>query len=79
MGKITGASSDGTSVMVGKNSGVMEKLKIVSPHLNSVHCGAHRVNLVATDIFENNKMCNFINKTINETHNFYNFSAKRKD
>ena len=63
--------------MVGKNSGVMEKLKIVSPHLNSVHCGAHRVNLVATDIFENNKMCNFINKTINETHNFYNFSAKR--
>lgn len=47
LNKITGAASDGASTMIGKNSGVMQKLKIVSPHCISVHCAGHRVNLTA--------------------------------
>ncbi|CAI7814073.1 unnamed protein product [Closterium sp. NIES-54] len=40
--KVTGIATDGASVMVGKNNGVVARLRMRIPHLASTHCIAHR-------------------------------------
>ncbi|CAI7912729.1 unnamed protein product [Closterium sp. NIES-53] len=47
--KISGISTDGASVMTGKNNGVVERLRMRIPHLASIHCIAHREALAARD------------------------------
>ncbi|XP_077990911.1 zinc finger protein 862-like [Glandiceps talaboti] len=43
--KMTGLSTDGANVMVGKNNGVMTKLKLHSTNLLNVHCICHKLAL----------------------------------
>ena len=43
--KIVGLGSDGANVMMGKNGGVVKKLKDIQPCLIGVHCFAHRLEL----------------------------------
>ena len=45
----TGFSSVGASVMVGKRTGVVTRLKQVNPVLLKVHCICHRLALSCTD------------------------------
>ncbi|CAI7916321.1 unnamed protein product [Closterium sp. NIES-54] len=40
--KVTGIATDGASVMVGKNNGVVARLRMRIPHLASTHSIAHR-------------------------------------
>ncbi|CAI7928398.1 unnamed protein product, partial [Closterium sp. NIES-54] len=40
--KISAISTDGASVMTGKNNGVVARLRMRIPHLASTHCVAHR-------------------------------------
>ncbi|CAI7877564.1 unnamed protein product [Closterium sp. NIES-53] len=47
--KISGISTDGASVMTGKNNGVVVRLRMRIPHLASIHCIAHREALAARD------------------------------
>ncbi|CAI7783558.1 unnamed protein product [Closterium sp. NIES-53] len=47
--KISGISTDGASVMTGKNNGVVARLRMRIPHLASIHCIAHREALAARD------------------------------
>lgn len=39
--KIVGFRSDGASVMIGKNAGVVSKIKAKQPCIQAVHCYAH--------------------------------------
>ncbi|CAI7841556.1 unnamed protein product [Closterium sp. NIES-53] len=47
--KISAISTDGASVMTGKNNGVVARLRMRIPHLASTHCVAHREALGASD------------------------------
>lgn len=52
--KMVGFASDGASVMVGVNDGLVAKLRQEIPHpVVGVHCIAHRENLVVKDACEN--------------------------
>ena len=55
--RLTGFTSDGASVMVGKKSGVAARLKQVNPALLNVHCICHRLALACTD---SNESLNYI-------------------
>ena len=56
--------SDGTSVMLGKKSGVLALLK-EQPSLIGVHCSAHRLELCYKDAMKKVPMAE---KSINITH-----------
>lgn len=43
--KVIGFGSDGAAVMTGSKTGVATRFKEKSPHLISIHCMAHRLNL----------------------------------
>ena len=43
--KLVGFGSDGANVMMGKNNGVVAKLKTMQPSLQGVHCSSHRLEL----------------------------------
>ncbi|CAI7853363.1 unnamed protein product [Closterium sp. NIES-53] len=47
--KISAISTDGASVMIGKNNGVVARLRMRIPHLASTQCVAHREALAASD------------------------------
>ena len=47
--KTVGMSTDGASVMTGIRNGVVTKIKADVPHLISVHCIAHRLELGIKD------------------------------
>ncbi|CAI7789861.1 unnamed protein product [Closterium sp. NIES-54] len=49
LARIFGMSTDGASVMMGKNNGVVARLRLRIPHLVSSHCIAHREALAAKD------------------------------
>ena len=42
-------TSDGTSVMLGRNNSVVAQLKHEIPHLVQQHCRAHREDLAISD------------------------------
>ena len=44
---LAGFGSDGASVMTGKHSGVVARIKTKQPILTSIHCIAHRLALAA--------------------------------
>lgn len=51
--KIQSIATDGASVMVGQENGVVKRLKdhLKRPHLIAMHCLSHRLNLGAKDIW----------------------------
>ena len=51
--KLVGFGSDGASVMVGKNNGVLALLRQLQPAVQGVHCVAHRMELAYQDAMRN--------------------------
>ncbi|XP_076083706.1 zinc finger protein 862-like [Mytilus galloprovincialis] len=49
MSKLSGISTDGASVMVGKKGGLVKKLKDDNPALVAIHCICHRLALACID------------------------------
>ena len=47
--KVTGFSSDGASVMLGKNYGVAARLRDHNPKLINIHCVSHELALACSD------------------------------
>ena len=45
-----GITTDGASVLIGQHNGVVEKLREKYPHIVSIHCAAHRLNLVVGSV-----------------------------
>ena len=48
MASMRGIGTDGAATMIGCRSGVVTRLKSIIPSAVSVHCAAHRLNLVST-------------------------------
>lgn len=75
---LIGFGSDGASVMTGKRQGVATRFKEKYPHLISIHCMAHRFNLVTSQA---SKDIPFIKddfeKTFKDLYYFFNKSANR--
>ena len=47
--RVTGFSSDGTSVMLGKNNGVAARLRDHNPKFINIHCVCHKLALACSD------------------------------
>ena len=47
--KVTGFSSDGASVILGKNNGVAARLRDHNPKLINIHCVCHKLALACSD------------------------------
>ena len=47
--RVTGFSSDGASVMLGKNNGVAARLHDHNPELINIHCVCHKLALACSD------------------------------
>ncbi|CAI7845148.1 unnamed protein product, partial [Closterium sp. NIES-53] len=62
--KIVGISTDGASVMTGKENGLVARLREHVPHLFSCHCIAHREALAVKDAAESNEDLGMVDKVV---------------
>ena len=74
---LTGFTSDGASVMVGKRSGVAARLKQVNPVLINVHCICHRLALACTDSNESLSYIKNIENWLRQLWQFFENSPRR--
>ena len=76
--RLVGFASDGASVMTGKRDGVAVQLaKQLNPHLISVHCSAHRTELVCKDSADDNNTVTIYLGLLKKMFAFYNKSSLR--
>lgn len=79
MHKLVGFGSDGASVMTGKDSGVVDRLRrSPSPHLVAVHCLAHRLSLACTDAAGDVRYVSDFKSNINKLYSHFSVSANRQ-
>ena len=71
LSKLAGFSSDGAPVMMGRVSGVAARLKNLRPNLISVHCAAHRLELVFKDAIKNNLFLTKVSTLLLNIYLFY--------
>ncbi|CAI7878335.1 unnamed protein product [Closterium sp. NIES-53] len=62
--KIVGISTNGASVMTGKENGLVARLREHVPHLFSCHCIAHREALAVKDAAESNEDLGMVDKVV---------------
>ncbi|CAI7736957.1 unnamed protein product [Closterium sp. NIES-53] len=62
--KIVGISTDGASVMTGKENGLVARLREHVPHLFSCHCIAQREALAVKDAAESNEDLGMVDKVV---------------
>ncbi|CAI7803344.1 unnamed protein product, partial [Closterium sp. NIES-53] len=62
--KIVGISTDGASVMTGKENGLVAHLRKHVPHLFSCHCIAHHEALAVKDAAESNEDLGMVDKVV---------------
>ena len=75
--KIVSFVSDGASVMTGKKQGMATRLKKAFPKLISVHCSAHRIELVFGNSMEEYDSFQKIEAEANILYSFFSRSHKR--
>ena len=75
--KLAGASSDGASVMLGEENGVMVRLKAKVPGLIVTHCAAHRVASAACDAANAEPWFRKFDKSLNQVYTFFSHSSAR--
>ncbi|XP_011409071.1 PREDICTED: zinc finger protein 862-like, partial [Amphimedon queenslandica] len=73
--KLIGAASDGASVMVGRDNGVIVQLKIKVPGLIATHCSAHRLALAASDAAHTTPWFARFERILNQVYSFFSRSA----
>lgn len=72
------ANFDGAAVMMGCNSGVSTQLKDTVPHLVSVHCVAHKLELSVLDAVKTEDYLKKFENTVKQIFKFYYRSPKRR-
>lgn len=77
---LVGFASDGEPTMSGQNNGLIALIRKDSKnHIFSIHCMAHRLELIIKHALETNKYFEKFEQIINELFQFYNNNAlKRK-
>lgn len=78
LSKITGFGSDGASVMVGCRTGVANRLTSLNPEMISVHCGAHRLALAASQAASSVPYMKKFNGYLNTLFYFFKNSLLRE-
>lgn len=73
---LVGFGSDGASVNLGSKGGVAALLKNEVPHLISVHCIAHRLELAANNAIKSQKIMRDIQDVLTNTYKQYHYSPK---
>ncbi|XP_063730111.1 E3 SUMO-protein ligase KIAA1586-like [Eleginops maclovinus] len=69
-------ATDGASVLTGKNSGVIARLKQDFPKIQSIHCLCHRLELAVHDSLKLVAGCNHFEIFVSKLYSLYNQSAK---
>jgi len=68
---LTGGSSDGASVMVGRHGGVMTRvMEAAPPGFISTHCVARRLVLVASDACKDTSLVSRFERIVNQIYTF---------
>ncbi|CAI7912923.1 unnamed protein product [Closterium sp. NIES-54] len=62
--KLVGISTDGASVMVGKDNGLVARIREHAPHLFSCHCIVHREALAVKDAATSNPDLGMVDKVV---------------
>ena len=75
--RLMGLSTDGASVMVGKNNGVAAKLRQMNSKLLNMHCICHRLALACTDTCQELKYIREVEDVLRQLwYYFYNSPKK---
>ena len=69
-------ATDGTSVMVGKHSGVVTRLRQRYPKLFVWHCFSHRLELSVADAIKDVRRMNHVQSFLDRLYNLYSQSPK---
>ena len=73
---LVGACSDGASVMLGKHSGVLTKLKQKYPKIILWHCMCHRVELAIGDAVKSVTQVNHVKSFLDKLYSIFSQSPK---
>lgn len=73
---LVGFGSDGASVMMGRQNGVLKKIKDDVPHLIEMHCVAHRLELVTLDAFKGESILTELKDLLQGIYKHYHYSPK---
>ena len=79
MKKLIAFGSEGRSTMVGRKKGVATLMKRVNPMLTSIHCVAHRTNLVVSDTTKKITYAKHFDGLINSIVNYFSSSSNRME
>ena len=75
--RMVGIGTDGASVMTGKKSGVVVRLREHNPSLIGIHCAAHRCSLAASQAAKQIPQLNEYSRTLDHIFNYFSGSALR--
>jgi hypothetical protein len=75
--KMIAFASDGASVMTGIHTGVAAQLKERLPHIFSVHCIAHRLQLASIDSVNEDRSFSQFESTLKHINSYFSRSTSR--
>jgi len=75
--RLMGLSTDGASVMVGKNNGVAAKLRQRNSKLLNMHCVCHRLALARTDTCQELKYTREVEDVLRKLWYYFHNSPKK--
>ena len=77
MAKMRGIATDGASTMMGRHSGVVARLKTITPSAIGVHCAAHRLNLASSQAGDTVSYVKRFGNILRQLYNFFDNSTVR--
>ena len=73
--KLAGGATDGASVMVGCETGVVTRIKNKVPTFIATHCSAHRLSLAACDASNSSSLIQRFQKILNQIYVYFSRSS----
>ena len=77
MSKMRGIATDGASTMRGRHSGVVARLKTITPSAIGVHCAAHRLNLASSQAGDTVSYVKRFGNILRQLYDFFDNSTVR--
>ena len=77
MAKMRGIATDGASTMMGRHSGVVARLKTITPSAIGVHCAAHRLNLASSQAGDTVSYVKRFGNILRQLYDFFENSTVR--